>query len=144
MNSVAREKLTVELEHLLRIKPAMGTLFVMIRETNHMLVVTLQNGALKLGYPHTGWLDVFGASRFASFCRTRGFPVRKERWWKTRMSCALIGSAAEDAASIIAECFSGVYGASGPFGLNIQGMGWQSSGKPLAADSQVDPSKRDA
>ena len=128
MNSVAREKLILELEHLVRHKPAMGTLFLMARETNHMLVVTLRNGVLDLGYPHTGWLDFVGAHRFLSFCRKRGFLVRKEWWSKTRMSCASIGLVAEDATQTIAECFSSVYSVSGPFGLNIRAMGWQSTG----------------
>src|SRR5271167_1809474 len=129
MNGIAREKLTLELEHLLRIKPAMGTLFVTVRQTNYLLVVTLHNGTIKLGYPHAGRLDLFRVRRFSSFCRMRGFSVRKELWFKTRTSCALIGLLAEDATRTIADCFSAIYGVSGPFGLNIQGMGWQSSGK---------------
>jgi hypothetical protein len=127
MNSVALEKLVLELEHLLRQQPAMGTLFITVRETNHMLVVILRNGVLDLGYPHKGRRDFFGSHRFSSFCKKRGFLLRKESWATTRMSCAPIGSIAQDAAQTIGDCFSSVYGVSGPFGLNLQGMGWCSS-----------------
>lgn len=127
MNNHAQEKLVLELEHLLRNRPAMGTLFVIVRQTKYMLVVTLKNGVLNLGYPHAGRFDFFRAHRFSSFCKTRGFLMKKERWSKTRVSCALIGSVAEDASRTIGACFSSVYGVSGPFGLDIQGMGWQSS-----------------
>jgi hypothetical protein len=127
MNNDAREKLILELEHLLLNKPAMGTLFVTVREMPYMFVITLQDGLISLGYPHTGWIDVVRAHRFAAFCRARGFPVRKERWWKTRMSCAPIGSTAIDAAQTLVECFSSVYRVSGPFGLKFQGFGWQPS-----------------
>src|SRR5450756_569835 len=124
MNNNAREKLIFELEHLLLHKPAMGTLFVMVRETPHMLVITLEDGFLSLGYPRTGWLEGLRVRRFAAFCRARGFPVRKKLWWKTRMSCAPIGSTAMDAAQTVAECFTTVYRESGPFGLKLQGFGW--------------------
>jgi len=127
MNNDARVKLILELEHLLRHKPAMGALFMTVRETPYMLVVTQKDGMVSLGYPHMGWLDVVRAHRFASFCQARGFRVRKELWWKTRMSCALIGAGATDAAQTIAECFSSVYRVSGPFGVNLQGFGWQPS-----------------
>jgi hypothetical protein len=98
-----------------------------VRETPYILVVTLKDGAFSLDYPHTGWLDVIRAHRFASFCRRRGFPVRKEMWGKGCTSCALIGSAATDAAQTIGECFSTVYRVSGPFGVNLQGFGWRPS-----------------
>jgi len=78
MNNLAREKLVFELEHLLRHEPAMGTLFVMVLQTNYLLVVTLKNGVLNLGYPHAGWFDLLGARRFSTFCRRRGFLVQKE------------------------------------------------------------------
>jgi hypothetical protein len=51
MNNDAREKLILELEHLLQHKPAMGTLFMTVREMPYMLVVTLEDGVISLGYP---------------------------------------------------------------------------------------------
>jgi len=54
MNNDARVKLILELEHLLRHKPAMGTLFMTVRETPYMLVVTQKDGMVSLGYPHMG------------------------------------------------------------------------------------------
>lgn len=131
MNSIAREKLVAELEHLLRHKPAMGTLFLVTRETNHMLIVTQENGVISLAYPYAGRLDIFRARRFTSFCKTRGLSVRTALWWKTKVSSALIGPVATDAAQTIAECFAQVYRVSGPFGLNMQGMGWQASGQDI-------------
>ncbi len=49
-------------------------------------------------------------------------------WWgDVRVSCAVIGTTATEAAHTIAECFANVYGASGAFALRLQGMGWQLS-----------------
>jgi hypothetical protein len=127
MNDIARQKLISELDHLILNKPAMGTLLITMAQTTDMLVVTLEKGAFSLAYPHTGRFDFVRPRRFARFCRERGKTVTKRRWGDVRVSCAVIGTAAADAAQTIAECFSNVYGASGPFGLGLQGMGWQSS-----------------
>ena len=127
MNNIARQKLISELEHLLMNRPVMGTLYITIAQTTDMLVVTLEKGAFSLTYPHAGRFDFVRPRRFASFCRKRGSAVTKHWWGDVRVSCALIGTSATDAAQTIAECFSNVYGASGPFGLRLQGMGWQSS-----------------
>jgi hypothetical protein len=128
MNSIARQKLISELDHLIMNKPVMGTLLITMAPTTDMLVVTLENGAFRLAYPHTGKFDLVRPRRFARFCQERGSAVTRHWWGDVRVSCALIGTTAADAAQTIAECFSNVYGASGPFGLHLQGMGWQSSG----------------
>jgi len=127
MNNIARQKLISELEHLTMNKPVMGTLLIAMAETTDMLVVTLEKGAFSLAYPHTGRLDFVRSHRFACFCRERGRAVTKHWWGDIHVSCAEIGTTAADAAQTIAECFSIVYGASRPFGLRLQGMGWQSS-----------------
>jgi len=127
MNNIARQKLISELEHLITNKPAMGMLLITIAQTTDLLVVTLEKGAFSLAYPHTGRIDFVRSRRFAYFCRERGSAVTKHWWGDVRVSCAVIGATAADAAQTIAECFSNVYGASGPFGLRLQGMGWQSS-----------------
>src|SRR5262245_33760761 len=127
MNNIARTKLISELEHLIVNKPAMGTLFITMAQTTDMLVVTLEKGAFSLAYPHTGRFDFVRPRRFASFCRERGRAVTKHWWGGIRVSCAAIGTTAADAAQTIAECFSIVYGASGPFGLRLHGVGWVSS-----------------
>jgi hypothetical protein len=128
MNNVARQKLISELEHLITNKPVMGALYIMVAQTADMLVVTLEKGTFSLAYPHTDRFDFLRSRRFASFCRERGTAVTKRWWGDRRVSCALIGTSAADAAQTITECFSNVYGASGPFGLRLQGMGWSSSG----------------
>jgi len=127
MNNIARQKLISELEHLLLNKPVMGTLLITIAQTTDMLVVTLEKGAFSLAYPHTGRFDFVRSRRFAIFCQKRGTAVTKRRWGNVHVSCAVIGTTAADAAHTISECLSKVYGASGPFGLRLQGMGWQSS-----------------
>jgi hypothetical protein len=127
MNNIARQKLISELEHLIVNKPVMGTLLITIAQTTDMLVVTLEKGAFSLGYPHTGRFDFVRPRRFACFCRERGGAVTKHRWGDVHVSSALIDATAPHAAQTIAECFSNVYGASGSFGLRLQGMGWQSS-----------------
>jgi hypothetical protein len=127
MNNITRQKLTSELEHLIMHKPVMGTLLITMAQTSDMLVVTLEKRAFNLAYPHTGRFDLVRPRRFARFCRERGTPVTKRWWGNVRVSCTLIGDTAADAAQAVAECFSNVYGASGPFGLRLQGMGWQSS-----------------
>jgi hypothetical protein len=138
MNNIARQKLISELEHLIMNKPVMGMLLITIAQTSDMLVVTLEKGAFSLTYPHTGRFDWVRSRRFARFCRERGSAVTKHWWGDLRVSCALIGTTAGDAAQTIAECFSNVYGASGPFGLSLQGVGWQSSKKARARDRQMD------
>jgi hypothetical protein len=125
MNNIARQKLISELEQLLMNKPVMGTLYITIAQTTDMLVVTLEKGAFSLAYPHAGRFDFVRPRRFACFCRKRGSAVTKHWWGDVCVSCALIGTTATDAAQTIAECFSNVYGASGPFGLRLQGMGLQ-------------------
>jgi hypothetical protein len=105
----------------------MGTLWITIAQTTDLLVVTLENGAFNLAYPHTGRFDFVRPRRFASFCQRRGTAVTRHWWGDVRVSSAVIGTTAGDAAQTIAECFSNVYRASGPFGLRLQGMGWQSS-----------------
>jgi hypothetical protein len=125
MNNIARQKLISELEHLIMNKPVMGTLYITMAQTTDMLVVTLEKGTFSLAYPHTGRFDFVRSRRFASFCRERGSAVTKHWWGEVPVSCALIGTSAGDAAQTIAECFSNVYGASGPFGLYLQGMGLQ-------------------
>ena len=127
MNNAARQKLVSELEHLIVNKPVMGTLLITIAQTTDMLVVTLEKGIFSLAYPHFGRFDFVRPRRFASFCRQRGRTMTKHWWGDVRVSCALIGTTAADAAQTIAECFSKVYGASDPFELHLQGMGWQSS-----------------
>jgi hypothetical protein len=127
MNNIARQNLISELEHLIMNKPVMGTLLITIAQTTDMLVVTLEKEAFSLAYPHTGRFDFVRPRRFACLCRERGSAVTRHWWGDVRVSCAPIGTTAADAAQTIAECFSNVYGASGPFGLRLQGMGWQSS-----------------
>ena len=127
MNNVARQNLIAELEHLITTKPVLGTLLITKAQTTDMLVVTLEKGSFSLAYPHSGRFDFIRSRRFAYFCRKRGSTVTKHWWGDVRVSSALIGKTAADAAQTIAECFSNVYGASGPFGLRLQGMGWQSS-----------------
>jgi len=127
MNNIARQKLISELEHLITNKPVHGALYITMAQTTNMLVVTLEKGAYSLAYPHKGRFDFVRPRRFARFCRERGSAVTKHWWGGVRVSCALIGTTAADAAQTIAECFSNVYGASGPFGLCLQGMGWRSS-----------------
>jgi hypothetical protein len=105
----------------------MGTLLITIVQTTDMLVVTLEKGAFTLAYPHTGRFDFVRSRRFAYFCRGRGIAVTKHWWGDVRVGCTVIGTSPADAAQTIAECLSNVYGASGPFGLWLQGMGWQSS-----------------
>jgi len=92
-----------------------------------MLVATLNDDKISLAYPHIGRFDLRRRYRFASFCRRRGFPMRTELWANVRVSRASIGADAIEAAQGIAECFSSVYRVSGPYGLRLQGMGWQSS-----------------
>jgi hypothetical protein len=125
MNNIARQQLISELEHLVVNKPAMGTLHITIAQTTDMLIVTLEKGAFSLAYPHTGRFDFVRPRRFARFCRERGSAVTKHWWGNVRVSCATIGTTAADAAQTIAECFSNVYDASGPFGLHLQGMGME-------------------
>jgi hypothetical protein len=127
MNKLARQKLISELEHLIMNKPVMGTLYITMVQTCDMLIVTLEKGVFSLAYPHTGRFDFVRPRRFGRFCRERGSAVTKHWWGDVRVSCTLIGTSAGDAAQTIAECFSNVYGASGPFGLCLQGMGWQCS-----------------
>lgn len=128
MNNIARQELISELERLAVNKPVMGTLFITIAQSTDMLIVTLEKDAFRLAYPHTGRFDFVRPRRFASFCRERESPVTRLWWGDVRVSCTLIGTTANASAQAIAECFSNVYGASGPFGLHLQGMGWQSSG----------------
>src|SRR5690242_6959750 len=109
MNNIARQKLVSELEHLITNKPVMGTLLITIAQTTDLLIVTLEKGAFSLAYPHTGRFDFVRPRRFASFCRKRGTAVTRHRWVDVRVSCALIGTTAADAAQTIAECFSNVY-----------------------------------
>src|SRR5215467_7657991 len=106
MNNIARQKLISELDHLIMNKPVMGTLYITIAQTTDMLVVTLEKGTFSLAYPHTGRFDFVRSRRFASFCRQRGSAVTKQWWGHRRVSCALIGTTAADAAQTIAECFS--------------------------------------
>jgi hypothetical protein len=127
MNNIARQELVSQLEHLIANKPAGGTLFITMARTTDMLVVTLDNGAFNLAYPHTGRFDFVRPHRFARFCRARRSVVTRRWWGNVRVSCTLIGTITDDAAQAIAECFANVYGASGPFGLHLQGMGWKSS-----------------
>ena len=101
MNRDAFEKLVRELDHLLHDRPAMGTLSMKVRRTPHMLVATQQDGVIRLSYAHTGWLDVLGVYRFKSFCRARGFSLRTELWWKSRVTSAAIGFVATNAAQPI-------------------------------------------
>jgi hypothetical protein len=132
VNPIARENLIRELEHLLNNKPPMGTLFMMVARTPHMLVATLDGDKISLAYPHSGRLDLVRRYRFASFCRGHGFPVRRELWNPVRVSRAVIGTDAAEAAHVINECFSSVYRLSGPYGLQLQGMGWVSATRPPA------------
>jgi hypothetical protein len=127
MNPVARDSLIRELEHLVRHGPAGGTLFITVRETSYMLVATLSDDKINLSYPHSGRFDFVRRYRFASFCKMRGFPIRTDLWGNVRVSRASISADAVEAAQGIAECFSSVYRVSGPYGLRLQGMGWQSS-----------------
>jgi hypothetical protein len=127
MNNLTVQGLISELEHLIVNKPVMGTLFITTAQTTGMLIVTLEKGAFSLAYPHTGRFDFVRSRRFARFCRERGRAVTRYWWGNVRVSCALIGTTAADAAQTIAECFSTVYGASWPFELRLQGMGWQTS-----------------
>lgn len=127
MNPIAREELIVELDRLVRYAPVMGTLYMTVRQTPHMLIVTLQDDVISLAYPHARRFDILGSYRFASFCKTRGFKVQKEWWANVRVSRALIGNVASDAAQTIGECFCSIYPVSGPFGLHLRGMGWQPS-----------------
>ena len=129
MNDIARQHLIAELEHLITNKPTMGTLFISIAQTTEMLVVKLEKGAFSLAYPHTGRLDFVRSRRFVRFCRKRGSGVTRHWWGDVRVSCAVIGTTAAEAAQTIAECFANVYGASGASGLRLQGMGWQSSSR---------------
>ncbi len=127
MNNIARQKLVSELEHLVLNKPVMGTLLITIAQTNDILVVTLEQEAFSLAYPHAGRFDFVRSRRFARFCRKQGRAVTRRWWGDVRVSCAVIETTAVDAAQTIAECFSNVYGASGTYGLRLQGMGWRSS-----------------
>src|SRR5258705_7416369 len=128
MNPIARENLIRELEHLVRHKPAGGTLFMTVAQTPHMLVAALEQGEISLAYPHTGRFDFLRRYRFASFCKARGFATRRDTWGNVHVTRALIGVDTTDAARNIAECFTGVYRLSGAYGLQLQGMGWQSPG----------------
>src|ERR1700728_1759904 len=101
MNPISRDNLVLKLEHLIRERPVMGTLFMTVRQTPYMLVATLQLGTINLGYPHAGRFDVVRAYRFGRFCKARGFTVRRERWHTTRVSRAAIGTIATDAADTI-------------------------------------------
>jgi hypothetical protein len=141
MNNIARQQLITNLEHLIANKPAGGTLLITRKQTIDMLVVTLEKDNLSLAFPHAGRFDFVRSRRFKSFCRKRGSVVTKRRWRNVRVSCALIGVSATDAAQIIGECFSHVYGASGPFGLSLQGMGWQSKGAETQPDRRPGESR---
>ena len=104
MNNLAREKLVFELEHLLRHEPAMGTLFVMVLQTNYLLVVTLKNGVSESWLPARRLVRPAGrTSVFNLLQKARLFSA--EGVSKTRVSRASIGSRADEAAGIIAECF---------------------------------------
>jgi hypothetical protein len=115
------ERLIRELDHLLHNRPVMGTLLMSVQRTPHILVASQQDGVIRLSYAHTGWLDFLRVRRFKSFCRARGFPLRTQVWWKSRVTSAAIGSVAPDAAQAIDECFANVYGLAGPFGIDLQG-----------------------
>ena len=105
----------------------MGTLYITVARTSHMLVATIENDKICLAYPHTGRFDFRRRYRFASFCKARGFPMQREVWGNVRVSRAVIGTEATDAAQNVVECFFSVYRVSGSYGLRLQGMGWQSS-----------------
>jgi hypothetical protein len=135
MNPVARENLIRKLEHLVRHEPAGGTLFMTVARTTHMLVATLEDGEISLAYPHTGRFDFLRRYRFGSFCKARGFAMRRDLWGNVRVTRALIGADTTDAAQKIAECFIDIYRLSGPFGLHLQGMGWQTLGDRRKAES---------
>jgi hypothetical protein len=127
MNPVARENLVRELEHLVRQKPPMGTLFMKVARTTHMLIATLEQDEISLAYPHTGRFDFLRRYRFVSFCKARGLATRRATWGNVRVTCALIGADAAAAARNIAECFTDVYRLPSPYGLQFQCMGWVSS-----------------
>jgi hypothetical protein len=122
MNNIARQELISELERL--VMKNGDALYVMMARTTDMLIVTLENGAFSLAYPHAGRFDFFRPRRFAAFCRERRSTVTKHWWGHVRVSCAVVGTTAVDAAQTIAECFSNVYGASGPFGLTLKLYGF--------------------
>ena len=107
----------------------MGTLYITASGTDRMLVATVENDQISLAYPHAGRFDFVRCYRFASYCKARQFQMRKELWFDIRVSRALVGADPADVAQNIADCFSHVYRMSGPYGLRLQGMGWQSSAR---------------
>jgi hypothetical protein len=102
-------------------------LVMTVRGTSDGLLAGIKGKVFSLDYPHAGWLDFLRAHGFASFCKSKGFQLRNETWGKERVSRAAIGSVVADAIQTIDECFSAVYDQSGPFGLDLRGIGWQPS-----------------
>jgi hypothetical protein len=127
MNDTARADLLRELHHMQHHGGRMLMLVMTVRGTSDGLLVGINGKVFSLDYPHAGWLDFVRVHRFASFCRAKGLPLRKETWGKERVSRAAIGSVAADAVQTIDECFSAVYDQSGQFGLELRGIGWQPS-----------------
>lgn len=127
MNPSARSELIGELEHMQRHGNTMSMLIMTVRNTSNGLIAGIAEGVFSLDYPRAGWLDFTRASKFASFCKQRGFLTRKERWGSERVIRAAIGASAGDAAEVIEACFAAVYGERGAFGLELRGFGWQPS-----------------
>jgi hypothetical protein len=82
MSNDAREKLILELERLLQHKPPMGTLFITVREMPYMLIVTLEDGVIRLCYPHTGWLNSSGRIDSRPSAKHEGFGYERNRGGK--------------------------------------------------------------
>lgn len=127
MNPSARSELIGELEHMQRHGNTMSMLVMTVRNTSNGLIAGITAGVFSLDYPRAGWLDFARARKFASFCKQRGFLMRKEKWGSERVIRAAIGASAADAAESIDACFAAVYGERGAFGLELRGFGWQPS-----------------
>jgi hypothetical protein len=125
MNNAARADLLRELEQMLEHGDEMSMLFITVRGTSDGLLVKIKDKQFSINYPRAGWLDFPRVHRFKAFCKRNGLSLRTETWGKERVSRAAVGSSAVDAVRLIDECFAAIYDHSGPFGLQLHGLGWQ-------------------
>jgi hypothetical protein len=130
MNAAARADLLRALEHMQQHSLPLSMLVITIRTTSKGLLAGMEGSNFSLDYPHAGWVDVVRTHRFASFCRTKGFPLQKKKWGNERVSSASIGRLALDAVETIDECFTAVYHETGPFGLELRELSWRPSAGP--------------
>jgi hypothetical protein len=128
MHPKSKEELITQLRQMRELGTTLDMLTMTVKTTSHGMIAGVVDRELKLDYPHAGWLDIIRLYRFLSFCRCHNLSVTKERWGRERIYRTSIGTDPVAASSIIDKCFKQVFNHSGPYGLELRHLGWQSSG----------------